>query len=241
MATINFILQGKGGVGKTFIASLMAQSLLQQGITPVCIDADPSNPTLSSFTALKPTRLDLMEGDDINPRTFDELVESIEGQSEDAQIIIDNGSSSAVPLISYLITNDVAAYLTEAGHKLRFHCIIAGGQNLDDTNKDFVKLCHTFPDQRFVVWKNAFFGKLERDGKEFEDIKSYKDNVEKIDAIITLKSVKKELFGVDIEQMLKAGLTFQEAIASPDFSSMSRQRLKLTWQSIFAQLQRAGM
>lgn len=38
MAKIHFILQGKGGVGKSMISSLLAQYKLNQGESITCID-----------------------------------------------------------------------------------------------------------------------------------------------------------------------------------------------------------
>lgn len=240
MALIDIMMQGKGGVGKSYAASLLAQHCLRQGVIPICIDTDPVNATLAGYAAYGTRRLVLMDGDDINPRNFDDLIETVEENSE-ARIIIDNGASSFVSLLSYFLTNDVPAYLAGAGHQLRFHTVIAGGQSLDDTTLGFEKLCSSFPESRVVVWKNEFFGRLEKNGKSFEDSSLYKNRQNQIDAIVTLKAVKKELFGVDIEQMLKSRLTFHEALASPEFKSMSRQRLKLTWEDISAQLQRAGL
>ena len=36
MANIHMVLQGKGGVGKSFVAALLAQHLLQKGGHPLC-------------------------------------------------------------------------------------------------------------------------------------------------------------------------------------------------------------
>ena len=53
MSTVHLILQGKGGVGKSFIAALLAQYLQEKGVAVRCFDADPVNSTLASFPALK--------------------------------------------------------------------------------------------------------------------------------------------------------------------------------------------
>ncbi len=46
-------------------------------------------------------------------------------------------------------------------------------------------------------------------------------------------------FGADLQEMMKRHLTFAEAIASPDFPIMARQRLTKVQQDIFAQLEGA--
>ena len=81
MSTVHLILQGKGGVGKSLAAFLLAQYLPEKSINVRCYDADPVNSTLASFPALNAVKVDLMESLDkarrINPRRFDDLVEQI--------------------------------------------------------------------------------------------------------------------------------------------------------------------
>jgi CO dehydrogenase nickel-insertion accessory protein CooC1 len=42
MSTVHLILQGKGGVGKSFIAALLAQYLQEKGVPVRCFDATRS-------------------------------------------------------------------------------------------------------------------------------------------------------------------------------------------------------
>ena len=58
---INIILQGKGGVGKSYIASLMAQYYNKKGISTLCVDTDPVNQTFSQFQALRVKKLSVIE------------------------------------------------------------------------------------------------------------------------------------------------------------------------------------
>ena len=43
--SIHFILQGKGGVGKSYVASLLTQYLQDKKKPVVGFDLDPTNPT----------------------------------------------------------------------------------------------------------------------------------------------------------------------------------------------------
>ena len=52
MPHTHFVLQGKGGVGKSFVANLLAQSFVARGTPALCIDTDPVNGTLHAFTSL---------------------------------------------------------------------------------------------------------------------------------------------------------------------------------------------
>jgi cellulose biosynthesis protein BcsQ len=59
MAKINVVLQGKGGVGKSFIAATLAQYKINKGHEPLCIDTDPVNATFAGYKALNVTRLQM--------------------------------------------------------------------------------------------------------------------------------------------------------------------------------------
>ena len=50
MAKIHITLQGKGGVGKSFISATTAQYKHHKGQTPLCIDTDPINSTVVAQT-----------------------------------------------------------------------------------------------------------------------------------------------------------------------------------------------
>lgn len=49
MATIHFVLQGKGGVGKSMVAVFLYQSLKALGHEVMAFDSDPVNTTLTGF------------------------------------------------------------------------------------------------------------------------------------------------------------------------------------------------
>ena len=124
MAKIHMVLQGKGGVGKSFIATVIAQYKISKGQQPQCIDTDPVNATFHGFKALNVRLLEIMQGDEIQTRNFDTLVELIAPSKDD--VIIDNGASSFVPLTHYLISNQVPALLQDMGHEMVVHTVITG-------------------------------------------------------------------------------------------------------------------
>lgn len=239
---VNLVLQGKGGVGKSVIASFLTQHYLGRDITPVCVDTDPVNATFAGYAAFAVQRLAILEDEDINQRAFDGLIELIMGSDDsEAVMVVDNGAASFVPLGSYLASNEAIAVLTEAGHDIRLHTVLTGGQALEDTFKGLVSLARTFPKTPIVVWFNEFFGPLTHNGVSLERSAEYKAVAPRILAQITLPSVKMETFGHDLKQMLAERKTFAEAMACPDYSIMARQRLKMYWAKVAAQLDRAGL
>lgn len=240
MAKIHMILQGKGGVGKSFIAATLAQYKTAKGQMPLCIDTDPVNTTFAGYKALEVKRLQIMDGDEINSRHFDDLIELIAPSSDD--IIIDNGASSFVQLSHYLISNQVPVLLADMGHELVVHTVITGGQALVDTVNGFSQLATQFPDNAlFVVWLNPYWGPVEHEGKGFEQMKAYKDNKERVSAIIHVPTLKEETYGRDLTEMLQERLTFDEALALPSKTIMTRQRLKIVRDQLFNQLDNAAV
>jgi len=236
---INIVLQGKGGVGKSFIASVMAQYYYSKKRNPLCIDTDPVNSTFHGFKALKVKHLDLMEDDEIDPFKFDALIDLISKSKSD--VIIDNGASTFVALSHYLISNRIPALLERSGLELVIHTVVTGGQALNDTLNGFQKMIKQFPeDVPFVVWLNPFWGKIELEGKSFESLKVYLDNKKRVSSIIKIPKYKPETFGRDLSETLQAKLTFDDAIKKPESTIMSRQRISIIKGDLFEQLEIAS-
>lgn len=74
MANVHFILQGKGGVGKSLVASALIQYLLQEGVPVQGIDTGPVNATLGGYKEFAAKVFNIMDGDNINARKFDEML-----------------------------------------------------------------------------------------------------------------------------------------------------------------------
>ena len=73
---IHLVLQGKGGVGKSLVATWLAQYLLGRQNEVRCIDSDPVNRSLAQYAALNADKLDLVNGDGVVERSrFDGLLE----------------------------------------------------------------------------------------------------------------------------------------------------------------------
>ncbi|MEC4748597.1 ArsA-related P-loop ATPase [Methylomicrobium sp. Wu6] len=240
MSKIHMVLQGKGGVGKSMIAAAIAQHKISKGQSPLCIDTDPVNATFEGYKALKVRRLNIMDGDEINTRNFDVLVELIATAEND--VIIDNGASSFVPLSHYLISNQVPALLQDMGHTLVVHTVITGGQALLDTVSGFAQLAGQFPSEcLFVVWLNPYWGAIEHEGKGFEQMKAYTANKGRVSAIIKIPVLKEETYGRDFAEMLQERMTFDEALAMESLTIMTRQRLKIVRTQLYGQMENTAV
>jgi hypothetical protein len=226
MARVHLTLQGKGGVGKSFVAAMAAQYLTDKiagkGPPLVCVDTDPVNATFAGYKSLGVQRLDIMTGDEIDTRRFDQLVEIIAAAEGD--VVIDNG---------------VPAVLKELGHELVVHSVVTGGQAMMDTLSNFSLIVRQFTDTTIVVWVNPFWGPVEADGKTFEKMKVFADNRDRIEAVINVPALKAETYGHDLSELLQRRLTFAEALADAKTPIMVRQRLTMFRRALFGQIDAA--
>jgi hypothetical protein len=221
-------------VGKSLVASILAQYLTSRGAEVRCIDTDPVNRTLTQYKRLGALPLKLLREGGVDPRGFDTLMENI--LTSTATFVIDNGASTFIPLWNYVIENNVRSLLKEAGKRFCVHTVITGGQALEDTLKGFAALAETTLERSIVIWLNEYFGRIEQDGKEFTEMAICKQNEEKILGSVGVPKRNQDTFGRDVEEMIARKQTFEEAIAAGDISIMTKQRLKVVQRDLFEQL-----
>ena len=79
MSAIHLVLQGKGGVGKSLVAALLAQYLAQdKAAALLCADTDPVNDTFARYGAFGAQRVKILNADkNIDARAFDGLIETV--------------------------------------------------------------------------------------------------------------------------------------------------------------------
>lgn len=234
MQEVHMIAQGKGGVGKSFISTLIAQYLQPKTAQLHCYDTDPVNPTFSHYAALKPKIVNILTEDNtINTRYFDDLLEDL--LNLDGIAVVDNGAATFVPLMAYMAENDVADMLAENGIRLVVHIPVTGGQALSECLKGLHQTLNTI-NAEIVVWLNEHNGKVEQDGKTFEQFGVYKQYKEQILGTVLLESFAADTYGQDIALMTSLNLTFDEVKTSDQFRIMAKNRLKKFKEYVFGQL-----
>ena len=244
--SIHFFMAGKGGIGKTLSSLIFAQILMRLGRNVDCFDVDPLNASLASYKALDAEQIDLTKDGKIDSQKLDELVVRILASHHDC--IIDNGTSSFLSFLNYLIENDVLTILNDEGRNVFVHIVVTGGPPMQDTITGFESLITQIPKFcKVIVWINEFYGEPvvygepEDDGKpvriDMEDLALFAAFSDQIVAFIRIKERSKETFGRDFSHMLERHLTFDEAIDSPEFSLMSRQRLTMIRRHIQEQIE----
>lgn len=240
MSTIHFVLQGKGGVGKSLVASLLFQYLNGQGLPVSGLDTDPVNSTFSGYKELNIQPLNIMDGDDIDQRRFDSLMEIIFQQPKNSHIVIDNGAATFVPLCSYLKENNALDLLIDSNHSILLHTVLTGGQAIVDTANGLKTLAVSFPTVPLVIWLNRYFGDIAADGLTFEEFKVYQEYCGQFRSIIEIPHRKHTTFGKDLEELLGRRSTFAAAISS-SLPIMTRQRLKTFWGEVQTAIDKAQL
>lgn len=235
MKNVHVTLQGKGGVGKSLVSSLIAQYLRAKGEPVTVVDTDPVNATLAGYKAFDTKRLELMEGGSLIERNFDQLIEQV--VEDDSHFVIDNGASSFIPLSYYMAENDAINVIGDHGKQVVIHTVITGGQAMRDTLAGLASLAEQMPaNAQIIVWLNEFFGDIEAEGKSFEEMKVYQNNKDRIRGLVRIARQTGSTFGKDIQLMLDSKLTFDEVAQSDNFGLMAKSRLSNVKRGIFEQL-----
>ena len=201
LKNLHIFLQGKGGIGKSFCACMLAQ-YLRDKIEPEVIgrrlkiwDSDPNNHTLCSFKALGASYIDLVKnGQNVSIQAYDDIIQLIDtigsGSIPDEEIsaILDTGSSNFMQSVNFLDKNDGLAILQEDyGVNVFIHAPILGGAaSYGSCWHDFNEMCQRFKNCDFILWINNY-KELVFSGKQtLEREENFKRNKDRVKAIIDL-------------------------------------------------------
>jgi hypothetical protein len=234
LAAINLTLTGKGGVGKSWVSAALANYLRNIDVPLYAADTDPSNPTFASVKYFGAQHINIMtESMNIDRSRFDELIEAL--ISHEGNCVVDNGSSSFLPMMAYMLENDVLQFLASHGKTVYVHAVLVGGEGLDETLRCIGTLINAGV-PNLVVWENEFYGPVIRNGKTFVESDVYKKNRDRFAGVIRIAGRSHDTFGKDLSLMGVSRLSFTEAVTSSAFKMMSRQRLSTVWRDIESQL-----
>lgn len=239
MATVHFLLQGKGGAGKSLIASILYQYYMYLNIPVSAFDTDPVNATLFGFKDLpRVIPINIMDGAEVDTSRFDAMLESIVEMPEDHQVIVDNGASSFLALCNYLTTNDGFGIIRDSEHRLFIHTVINGSASMSETLSNLASVVANY-ESPVVVWLNDFHGQIEVDGRGIEDFEIFQECGDYIEAVIRLPKYD-ALTRKDMERLLTKKKSFESFIKSNE-GLMARQRITKLWREIIENMQKTGV
>jgi hypothetical protein len=223
MKRLNLILNGKGGVGKSFFAVNLVQYLKDKKVNHTAIDSDNENSTLNRFHP------DAQFLDLADPRGLDAIFQALE-KSE--LVVVDCRAASTDLFFDFFNAIDLPNVLSELDAALTF--IMPVNHEADSVDQvqrltdQFGKKCH------YVVVRNA----------------AHSDSFELFEVSEVCAQLKDTLAGREIAMsqlqdwlvvaLNQENLTVTAAAKHPAFSLLDRQRLQ-TWQrKLYAEIESAA-
>jgi hypothetical protein len=237
MKVCNLVLTSKGGVGKSFIAWILAQFGTFKGYDMYCADTDPGNPTFAGYKALQVQYIDISDDDmQIDRKRFDGLVDNI--AEHGGYSVIDIGSTTFFPLMSYAQEAHTFDALKNEGVYIVLHVPIVGGSALKETLLALERVLQ-LTNAGVTIWLNGNFGVVELDGKPITETQLYKKYQDRVLGVVNIKPRAADTFGSDFTDLLGKKLTFNE-IGNHKFKLSQRQRFAEVRRDLFDQLGAIG-
>ena len=242
---VHFILQPKGGVGKSYVASILTQYFMDKGVNVEGFDLDPSNPTYSEYAELPVARFDLLEDQtgggftevrQIDNNKFNAFTEALQNATDGTELIVDCGSSAFIPVINYLKRFRIEQWLSSLNRPVVIHSLIKGGGEMIETLESTDMLFKQFPDSKFVVWLNEFQYPVSIQGKTFTETPIYKAHAGRIIDVIPLPKYTSGFLDGDLDKMIEARLTLRESLTGGYFNLLSQRALFLYQQDLWQRL-----
>jgi len=212
MKRLDLILNGKGGVGKSFFAVNFVQFLKDKGIAHIAIDSDNENSTLKRFHP--DTRfLDLD-----HRRELDGIFDALEKAN---LVVMDCRAASTELFIDYFAEIDLSAVLSTMGAVLT---LIMPVNHESDSVDQVQRLADQFGKKcNYVVVRNAAHS------DSFALFESSEVRAQLKDKLGGREIAMSRLQDWLVEALNGENLTITATIKHPAFSLLDRQRLQ-TWQ-----------
>lgn len=230
MKYVHFVLQGKGGAGKSFVASIIAQYIKELDSNNLVLDTDPLNQSLHKIKGLDCEFINILDEnrEDIDQTQFDRIIEKII-DTDARHTLIDTGSNSFLQLCNYIKQQYIITTLDGLGFKTKFHFVINGGSEQNEAIKlttEFAAILYEI-DQTYdgyyednkplVIWLNPMPAPLKFDNAgNFYSDQSYQLMEYLINGVIHIPTYHSNgLLKHDVFAMRNNLLTFAEFLQQP--------------------------
>lgn len=229
--TAHFVMQSKGGAGKSVVSAMLSQYLKDFNKDLILIDTDPSNKTLGSFEGLNVEKVEVLNKHKlIDQSKFDGFMNNF--IENDKPMLVDTGSGDFLAINSYMIQNEIPSIFEELGKKIIIHVPINFGQARSETMKCLVGLARNHSSTSIVIWENEFFGENPEDLSEAPVM----NKLSNIAGIVKIRKMTTDTEEKDFSKMLNLGLTFEEVAISKEFGFIEKTRIKRIQKEIWEQL-----
>lgn len=234
-------------MGKSFVATLLAEYFADRIENLRCFDTDPVNPTFSTYSAFNVTKVKLFDGSDVVTKNFDAMM--IPLLEPGVSGLIDNGATTFIHLMNYIGRVGIFDMLMNAGKTVVIHTIVAGGDALGETGDGFNQIMSNLVSGvNVVVWLNQLHGPVEREGVAFTNSPVFKKYEEKVAGVVPMPKPWGDMFAQDLQALRQVRLTLGEAIAGKEnptsrepFNIMERQRFTMIQRDYFQKMAAANV
>lgn len=226
--SVNLVLAGKGGAGKTTVASMLATAFRQDGRPVVCIDTDTINMSLAGIPSLGAETVKLINEDgEVDVETLNETVSR--AISEKADFVIDTGAESFLTLSEYFVNGGVFEIISESGRYPIVHSVIAGGSALAQSVDTALQTVSTMPPcVQNVLWLNRVPKNVRATGA----VKALSEMFSAVFIVPEFDRLARPIF----HRMLERNMTFDDAAKSDDFDVISKLWLERRWLGLRSEL-----
>jgi hypothetical protein len=231
MAKIHLIGGEKGGVGKSVVARVVAQYLIDKELSFLGFDTDRSHGALLRFYAdyASPVVVDRYE-------SLDLIVESAIA-NPDKRILVDLAAQTQVPLVRWMDESGVLEMAGEGGFSLTYWHVM-------DSGKDSLDLLKKLLD-RFGARLNYVIVLNQLRGEKFDLLEqsAEKERLRELGAtVITLKRLHEPVINkIDAGSTSFWAAKNRSESDSTGLGILERQRVKMWLASAYAELDRAGI
>ncbi|HEX6706761.1 MAG TPA: mobilization protein [Albitalea sp.] len=231
MAHIHFIGGEKGGVGKSLMARVLAQYLIDKNLPFLGFDTDRSHGALMRFYAgyASPVLVDRYE-------SLDAIMEAAVEQPE-RRILVDLAAQTNDPLLKWMDESGVLNLADEMGVGITYWHVMDSGKDSVDLLK---KLLDRFgKDLRYVVVRNQVRG------SDFAVLEASGEQTRAIDLGAKLVSVRHLHDGV-INKIDAANSSFWAAKHGAEVNGtalglMDRQRVRMWLRDVYREIETVGV
>jgi hypothetical protein len=229
MANVHFIGGEKGGVGKSVVARLLAQYMIDRQIPFLGFDTDRSHGALTRFYSgyASPALVDRYEA-------LDAIIEAAIEQP-DRRVLIDLAAQTHDPLVKWMDESGVLEMAAENGVGIFYWHVMDGGKDSVDLLK---RLLDRFGDRlKYTLVLNQLrgddFGTLERSGE--------KSRAEELGAkIVSVRRLHENAIN-KIDAASSSFWAAKNAGETAGLGLMDRQRVKTWLRDAYSELDKAGV
>jgi len=209
------ILNGKGGVGKSFFAVNFIQYLKDRDIAHTAFDSDDENSTLKRFHS---------DVGFIDPNVTTELDRMVEALDENDVVVVDCRAASTRIFLKYFEETELHTLLEGVGSGLTIAAPV--NHELDSIHQIQRLVSGIAGKPDFIIIRNEVHG----DGFELFDKSKIRQKL--LNDLGAHEITVKQMYKWLVEGLHRSKVTPTAAIKHADFTIMDRQRL-INWQKHF--------